>query len=57
LNPQAGERLRIPNINERIRSIKKMKKRIFATPAVAIAIPVNPKTAAIMETMKKTSTQ
>jgi hypothetical protein len=47
----------MPDIKDRTKSTRKMKKIIFAIPAVATAMPVNPKTAAIMETMKNTSAQ
>jgi hypothetical protein len=40
-----------------MKRIKNKKKRIFAIPAAATAIPVNPKTAAIIEITKNTSAQ
>jgi len=40
-----------------MKSTKKIKKRIFAIPAVAKAMPVNPNTAAIMEMMKNKKAQ
>jgi hypothetical protein len=40
-----------------MKSTKKMKKRIFAIPAVATAMLVKPKTAAIIEMIKSTIAQ
>ena len=39
--------------NERIKSIRKIKKRIFAIPMALAAIPVKPKTAAMIAMTKK----
>jgi len=39
-------------IKKTTKIIRKMKKRIFAIPAAAMAIPVNPKSAAMIDTMK-----
>jgi hypothetical protein len=45
----------MPDIKDNAKSIRKIKKIIFAIPAVLTAMPVNPKNAAIMETTKSTS--
>jgi hypothetical protein len=42
-----------PMIKKMTNITKKMKKRNFAIPAAATAIPVNPKSAAMIDTMKK----
>ncbi len=46
-----------PEIREITKRMRNRKNRIFATPAEATAIPLNPKIAATMATMKKTSAQ
>jgi len=40
-------------IKKAIKTIRKMKKRILAIPAAAAEIPVNPKSAAMIATIKK----
>ena len=42
-----------PNTRKITKITMKMKNRIFAIPAVAAAMPVNPKSAAMIEMMKK----
>jgi len=51
-----GRRATWPN-KESASKMTKRKKRIFATPAAAIANPVNPRMAAINATTKKTNAQ
>jgi hypothetical protein len=44
-------------INVTKKNTRKIKKRILAMPAAATAIPVKPRTAAIIAMMKKTAAQ
>jgi hypothetical protein len=55
--PHILGRLTVPKISEITKRIRKMKKRILAIPVAAAAMPVNPKTAAMIAMMKKTNAQ
>jgi len=44
-------------INETRKNTRKIKKRILAIPAAATAIPVKPRTPAIIAIIKKTAAQ
>jgi hypothetical protein len=46
-----------PEIRAMMKRIIKITNKIFAIPAAADAIPVNPKTAAIIATIKNTRAQ
>jgi hypothetical protein len=52
-----GGRRRQPNIRVSTKRTMNIKNNIFAMPAKAIAIPVNPKRAAIKEITKNTIAQ